>query len=167
VPVKASTPRPSHRGNITPTASANVAAQIKGDRNTSSCPSKGNLYVAFVAPDSATENANTGPLRSMYVGVSTDAGLDAPTITFTDHKVFTSPAGSPGAVNGGNNIFPALAVDNFGYVYTVWSDNQNIFLSSSSDLGNTWTSPCASTGTERLASPTSSLGSPLTPMAMS
>src|SRR6266446_2730493 len=128
-------------GNITPTASANVAAQIKGDRNTSSCPSKGNLYVAFVAPDSATENANTGPLRSMYVGVSTDAGLDAPTITFTDHKVFTSPAGSPGATHGTANIFPALAVDNFGYVYTVWSDNQNIFLSSSSDLGNTWTSP--------------------------
>ncbi len=128
-------------GNITPTASANVAAQIKVDNNTSSCPSKGNLYVAFVAPDSATENAATGPLRSVYVGVSTDAGLDAPTITFTDHKVFTSPAGSPGATNGGNNIFPALAVDNFGYVYTVWSDNQSVFLSSSSDLGNTWTSP--------------------------
>jgi hypothetical protein len=128
-------------GNITPTASANVAAQIKVDHNTSSCPSRGNLYVAFVAPDSATENAASGPLRSVYVGVSTNAGLDAPTITFTDHKVFTSPAGSPGAVNGGNNIFPALAVDNFGYVYTVWSDNQNIFLSSSSDLGNTWTSP--------------------------
>src|SRR5260370_36751327 len=114
---------------------------MKVDHNTSSCPSKGNRYVAFVAPGSATENANTRPLRSVYVGVSTDAGLDAPTITFTDHKVFTSPAGSPGAVNGGNNIFPALAVDNFGYVYTVWSDNQNIFLSSSSDLGNTWTSP--------------------------
>jgi hypothetical protein len=128
-------------GNITPTASANVAAQIKVDHNTSSCPSIGNLYVAFVAPDSATENAATGPLRSVYVGVSTDAGLDAPTFTFTDHKVFTSPAGSSGAVNGGNNIFPALAVDNFGYVYTVWSDNQNIFLSSSSDLGDTWTSP--------------------------
>jgi hypothetical protein len=128
-------------GNITPTASANVAAQIKVDHNTSSCPSKGNLYVAFVAPDSVTENAASGPLRSVYVGVSTNAGLDAPTITFTDHKVFTSPAGSPGAVNGGNNIFPALAVDNFGYVYTVWSDNQNIFLSSSSDLGNTWTFP--------------------------
>jgi hypothetical protein len=128
-------------GSLVPTDSANVAAQIKVDRNTISCPSRGNLYVAFVAPDSATENSNTGPLRSVYVGVSTDAGLNAPTITFTDHKVFTSPAGSPGAVNGGNNIFPALAVDNFGYVYTVWSDNQNIFLSSSSDLGNTWTSP--------------------------
>ena len=128
-------------GSLVPTDSGNVAAQIKVDRNTSSCPSKGNLYVAFVAPDSATENAATGPLRSVYVGVSTDAGLDAPTITFADHKVFTSPVGSPGATNGGNNIFPALAVDNFGHVYTVWSDNQSVFLSSSSDLGNTWTSP--------------------------
>ncbi len=128
-------------GSLVPTDSGNVAAQIKVDHNTSSCPSKGNLYVAFVAPDSATENTNTGPLRSVYVGVSTDAGAGAPTITFTDHRVFTSPAGSPGAANGGNNIFPALAVDNFGYVYTVWSDNQSIFLSSSSDLGNTWTSP--------------------------
>jgi len=121
-------------GSLVPTDSGNVAAQIKVDRNTSSCPSKGNLYVAFVAPDSATENAATGPLRSVYVGVSTDAGVGAPTFTFTDHKVFTGSAGAA-------NIFPALAVDNFGYVYTVWSDNQNIFLSSSSDLGNTWTSP--------------------------
>ncbi len=121
-------------GSIVPTDTGNVAAQIKVDRNTSSCPSKGNLYVAFVAPDSATENAATGPARSVYVGVSTDAGLDAPTITFTDHKVFTGSASAA-------NIFPALAVDNFGYVYTVWSDNQNIFLSSSSDLGNTWTPP--------------------------
>jgi hypothetical protein len=128
-------------GSLAPTDSANVAAQIKVDHNTSSCPSKGNLYVAFVAPDNATENTNSGPLRSVYVGVSTDAGLNAPTITFTDHKVFTSPAGSPGATHGTANIFPALAVDNFGYVYTVWSDNQNIFLSSSSDQGNTWTSP--------------------------
>ena len=121
-------------GSLLPTSSANVAAQIKVDRNTSSCPSKGNLYVAFVAPDSITENAASGPLRSVYVGVSTDAGLGAPTITFTDHKVFAGPAGAA-------NIFPALAVDNFGNVYTVWSDNQSIFLSSSSDLGNTWTSP--------------------------
>jgi hypothetical protein len=128
-------------GSLAPTDSANVAAQIKVDHNTSSCPSKGNLYVAFVAPDNATENTNGGPLRSVYVGVSTDAGLDAPTITFTDHKVFTSPAGSPGATHGTNQIFPALAVDNFGYVYTVWSDNESVFLSSSSDSGSTWTPP--------------------------
>jgi hypothetical protein len=128
-------------GSLAPTDSANTAAQIKVDRNTNSCPSKGNLYVAFSAPDNVTENTNSGPQRSMYVGVSTDAGLNAPTITFTDHKVYTSPAGSPGAIHGTNQVFPALAVDNFGYVYTVWSDNENVFLSSSSNLGTSWTAP--------------------------
>jgi hypothetical protein len=126
-------------GSLAPTDSANTAAQIKVDK--SACPSKGNLYVAFTAPDNATENTNGGPQRSVYVGVSTDAGLGAATFTFSDHKVFTSPAGSPGATHGNNNIFPALAVDSFGNVYTVWSDNQNILLSSSSDQGNTWTAP--------------------------
>lgn len=126
-------------GSLAPTDTANTAAQIKVDN--SACPSKGNLYVAFTAPDNATENANSGPQRSVYVGVSADAGLGAPTFTFTDHKVFASPAGSPGAAHGNNNIFPALAVDDFGNVYTVWSDNQSIFLSSSSNLGNTWTAP--------------------------
>ena len=126
-------------GSLSPTSSANTAAQIKVDNG--ACPSKGNLYVAFTAPDNATENANSGPQRSVYVGVSTDAGLGAPTFTFADHKVFTSPVGSQGATHGNNNIFPALAVDGFGNVYTVWSDNQNVFLSSSSSLGNTWSAP--------------------------
>jgi hypothetical protein len=128
-------------GSISPTDTANVAAQIKVDHNTSSCPTRGNLYVAFVAPDNAIENTNSAPARTVYVGVSTDAGLDSPLITFTDHKVFTSPLGSQGALHGTGNIFPALAVDNFGYVYTVWSDNQNVFLSSSSDHGSSWTAP--------------------------
>src|SRR5205807_3688729 len=114
---------------------------IKVDRNTSGCPSKGNLDAAFVAPDNAIDNAHSAPQGTVYVGVSTDAKLGAVSFTFTDHKVFTSPTGSPGATHGTANIFPALAVDNFGYVYIVWSDNQNIFLSSSSDRGNTWTSP--------------------------
>lgn len=128
-------------GSLVPTDSANVAGQIKVDHNNSSCPSLGNLYVVFVAPDSATENTASGPLRTVYVAVSTDAKQGTGTFTFTDHKVFTSPAGSMGATNGAGNIFPAMAVDNFGYVYAVWSDNQNIFLSSSSDEGGTWTAP--------------------------
>jgi hypothetical protein len=82
-------------GSTTATASANTAAQIKVDNT--SCPTKGNLYVAFVAPDNATENANGGPQRSVYVGVSTDARLGAPTFTFADHKVFASPAGLTGS----------------------------------------------------------------------
>lgn len=128
-------------GSLAPTDSANVAGEIKVDHNTSSCPSRGNLYVVFVAPDNATENTNSAPLRTVYVGVSTNAKQGLPTFSFTDHKVFTSSTVSPGGVNGANNIFPAIAVDNFGYVYTVWSDNQSIFLTSSSDEGTTWTSP--------------------------
>ena len=128
-------------GSLAPTDSANVAAQIKVDHNSHRCSSLGNLYVAFVAPDNATENTNTGPLRTVYVGVSTDAKQGVGTFTFTDHKVFTSPTGSPGATNGTANIFPALAIDDFSHVYVVWSDNTNIFFSSSSDEGSTWTAP--------------------------
>src|SRR5205807_7230986 len=90
-------------GSLSPTDSANTAAQIKVDN--SACPSKGNLYVAFTAPDNAIENNHGQPQRTVYVGVPTDAGLGAATFTFTDHKVFASPAGSLGATNGNNNIF--------------------------------------------------------------
>ena len=60
---------------------------------------------------------------------------------FHDYKIFTSPRGWPGASNGTANIFPALATDDFRFVYAVWSDNTNIFFSSSSDRGATWTAP--------------------------
>ena len=116
--------------------SANTAGQIRLDK--SNCSSRGNLYDVFVAPDSATENVNSAPQRTAYVAVSTDAKLGGPTFTFTDHKIFTSPTGSLAATNGIDQIFPAIAVDNFGYLYAVWSDNSNIFLSSSNDLGTTW-----------------------------
>lgn len=128
-------------GSVTPTASANVAGQIKVDHNANSCPSKGNLYDIFVAPDSVTENLSGGPLRSGYVAVSTDVNLGLPVFTFTDHKIFTSPTSSPGATNGTNQVFPALAVDNFGFVYAAWSDNTNVFFSASGDQGTTWTAP--------------------------
>src|SRR5207302_4786195 len=80
-------------------------------------------------------------LRSVYVGVSKDAKRGLLAFMFTDHKIFTSPSSSPGGKNGTANIFPALATDNLGFVYAVWSDNTNIFFSSSSDHGTTWTTP--------------------------
>src|SRR2546426_8032965 len=55
-------------------------------------------------------------------------------ITFTDYKIYTGPVGATNA-----NIFPALAVDQFGFLYAVWSDNSNVFFTSSSNLGRTWT----------------------------
>jgi hypothetical protein len=120
-------------GNTTPTATANTLGEIAVDK--SKCTSSsGNVYQIFTAPDSATENAAGQPMRSVYVGVSKDAKLMAPTFTFTDHKIFTGPMGS-----STNNIFPSIAVDDFGYVYAVWSDNKNIFFASSRDQGTTWT----------------------------
>src|SRR5713226_7325716 len=124
-------------GGVPATNSANVAGQIKVDR--SSCPSRGNLYSIFIAPDNATENLLGGPLRSIYVGVSTDVKMGLPVFTFTDTKVFTGPAGAQN--QGAVNLFPALAVDNFGFVYAVWSDNSKILFSSSSDQGTTWKVP--------------------------
>src|SRR5712691_9898624 len=126
-------------GGVPVTNSANVAGQIKVDRSTQCASSRGNLYQVFVAPDSVTENLMGGALRSVYVGVSTDVKMGLPVFTFTDHKIFTGPAGAQN--QGAVNLFPALAVDDFGFVYAVWSDNSKIFFSSSSDQGTTWTTP--------------------------
>jgi len=125
-------------GGVPATNSANVAGQIKVDRS-SSCPSNGNLYQVFVAPDSVTENLTGGALRSAYVGVSTDVKMGLPVFTFTDHKIFAGPAGAQN--QGAVQSFPALAVDNFGFVYAVWSDNSKILFSASPDQGTTWTTP--------------------------
>src|SRR5438309_4856693 len=120
-------------GAATQLSTANLAAQIKIDH--SSCSSRGNLYQLFVAPNDAMENNIKGaPMRSAYVGVSIDAKLGRPAFMFTDYKIYTGP---PGARN--NNIFPALATDQFGFLYSVWSDNSNIFFTSSSVHGKTWT----------------------------
>ncbi len=124
-------------GGVPATNSANIAGQIKVDR--SSCPSRGNLYQIFEAPNSVAENLNGGALRSIYVGVSTDVKLGLPAFTFTDTKVFTGLAG--GLNQGAGNLFPALATDNFGFVYAVWSDNSNVFYSFSTDQGTTWSNP--------------------------
>jgi len=113
-------------GGVPASNSANVLGQIRVDRSSSSCSSSGNLYQIFAAPDNVTENLTGGALRSVYAGVSTDAKLNLPVYTFTDHKVFTGPASTNN--EGAVNLFPALATDDSGFVYAVWSDNSNIFF---------------------------------------
>jgi hypothetical protein len=63
-----------------------------------------------------------------------DAKRALPAFMFTDQKIYTGPVGANNA-----NIFPALAVDQLGFLYSVWSDNSNIWFTSSSDHGKTWT----------------------------
>jgi len=117
----------------------NIAGQIKVDH--SSCASHGNLYQIFVAPDNPTDNAQNSAkfINAAYVAVASDVSLATPTYTFKDYKIFSCGAGStcPSGLGLGN-LFPALAVDNFGYLYAVWSDNTDIYYSYSTTLGTGW-----------------------------
>jgi hypothetical protein len=117
----------------------NIAGQIKVDN--SSCSSHGNLYQIFVGPDNPVDNSNNSSafMNAAYVGVATGVSLTNPTLTFTDHKIFSCGAGSTCPSGAGlGNLFPGLTVDNFGYVYTTWSDNTDVYYSFSNNLGARW-----------------------------
>jgi hypothetical protein len=117
----------------------NIAGQIKVDR--SSCSSHGNLYQIFVGPDNPTDNLKNSSsfLNAAYVGVASGVSLTSPTVSFTDHKIFSCGAGSTCPSGAGlGNLFPALAVDNFGYLYAVWSDNTDIYYAYSNSIGTRW-----------------------------
>jgi hypothetical protein len=117
----------------------NIAGQIKVDN--SSCSSHGNLYQIFVGPDNPVDNSNNSSafLNAAYVGVATGVSLTNPTLSFTDYKIFSCGAGSKCPSGAGlGNLFPALAVDNFGYVYAAWSDNGDVYYSFSNNHGTRW-----------------------------
>jgi hypothetical protein len=128
--------------------SGNVAGQIKVDH--SSCGSHGNLYEIFVAADNPTDNLQNdlnnqtaSPpntlFNAVYVAVANNVSLSSPTYTFKDYKIFSCGAGSTCPSGYGlENLFPALAVDNFGFLYAVWSDNTNIYYSYSKAQGTSW-----------------------------
>ncbi len=127
---------PATEPALGPVQTGNVAGQIKVDR--SSCGSRGNLYQIIVGPDNVTDNAN-GLINATYVGVASDVSLTLPAYTFTDYKVFSCGAGlkCPSGL-GLRNLFPALAVDKFGYLYAVWSDGATIYYSFSTTHGVSW-----------------------------
>ena len=122
----------------------NIAGQIRVDR--SACSTHGNLYQIFVGPDNPSDNAQaalpTGGARffnAAYVGVATNVSPTNPILTFTDYKIFSCGAGSTCPTGLGlGNLFPALAVDKFGYVYATWSDNTNVYYAFSTNQGQRW-----------------------------
>jgi hypothetical protein len=71
--------------------------------------------------------------------VASGVSLTNPTLSFIDYKIFSCGPGSncPSGFGLGN-LFPALAVDHFGYVYAVWSDNTDIYYSYSRTHGTSW-----------------------------
>jgi len=120
----------------------NIAGQIKVDRSRSA--SHGNLYQIFVGPYNAVDNSHNSAnyLNTVYVGVASGVSLTTgTTLSFTDYQIFSCGAGSTCPSGAGlGNLFPALAVDNFGNVYAVWSDNRDIYYSYSTTHGTSWSS---------------------------
>lgn len=99
-------------------------------------PNNGIIYQAFVGLASQAEticliSCNTG-FHAVWMAVSTDNGL-----SFTDYPVFVNPDTTVSY----DHQFPAVAVDDSGNVYVVYSDDHNIYYSFSTDLGKNWSAP--------------------------
>jgi len=68
----------------------------------------------------------------VYMAVSTDGGK-----TFADYKVYDNPTTSTSY----GHQFVNVSVDTAGDVYSVYSDNHNVYYSFSTDHGQTWSAP--------------------------
>jgi hypothetical protein len=99
-----------------------------------------NLYQVYSAGANKDDNLNGNALRAVWVAVSLNQGL-----SWTDHLVFAHPSTSMRT----DAVFPAIAVDDAGNVYTVWSEvdsntatlHPGTFFSYSTDFGSTWSPP--------------------------
>jgi hypothetical protein len=92
------------------------------------------IYQSFAAVRDNNE-ALTCPscnLHVVWVGVSTDGGN-----TFTDYPVYINPDTTVGY----NHNFTNVSVDRAGNVYSVYSDNHNVYYSFSTNHGQTWSGP--------------------------
>ncbi|OLB69188.1 hypothetical protein AUI06_09405 [archaeon 13_2_20CM_2_52_21] len=91
-----------------------------------------NVYDVYASGVGGLQKAKTANFNNIYVSKSTDMGK-----TWTPTLVFS------GTTNVAlNNVFPVLAADPLsGNLYAGWSDAHNVFLSKSTDQGQTWTSP--------------------------
>lgn len=87
--------------------------------------------------------AGTCGYHTVYVAVSKDGGQ-----TFTDQVVYTNPNA---AVAYGHQ-FVNLSVDTAGNLYSVFSDNHNVYLSYSTNHGTSWSKPAqVNTGSAKTA----------------
>ena len=101
----------------------------------------GRVYQVFAGcPPSPTAIATCPELNTIYMAVGTPTGQTAggePILSFTDSIVYEDP--NPNASLANN--FPNVAVDGAGNVYAAWSDDQNVYVSASTDHGTDWSSP--------------------------
>jgi hypothetical protein len=99
------------------------------------------VYQTYSAITSAAETAcapqlgvveGTCDYHGVYMAVSEDGGA-----TFTDYPVYVNPDPTVGY----GHQFVNVSVDRAGNVYSVFSDDHNVYFSVSRDHGRTWSSP--------------------------
>ena len=96
-------------------------------------PSGGYVYESFVSGETQTKCCS-GDFNNVYVARSTDGGAH-----YTASLVYHAPP-----LTRLNNFFPSLAVDPSTHsVWTAWTDQHGVWVSSSSDHGQTWSMPIA------------------------
>jgi hypothetical protein len=71
------------------------------------------LYQVYAAGVNAADNVKGNFLHAAWMAVSLDKGL-----TWTDHLIFADPS----TTMRFDNVFPSVAVDDAGNVYSVWSE---------------------------------------------
>lgn len=103
-------------------------------------PATGTVAQVFSGcPPSPVAVTTCQNLNTVYVAIGTPTGVGAsglPLLTFTDHVVFEAPAATTTA-----NNFPNIAFDRSGNLYVAWSDGSAVFVSDSTDVGQSWSRP--------------------------
>jgi hypothetical protein len=89
------------------------------------------VFNGIGANDVACANAGTCGYHVVYMGVSTNGGR-----TFTDYPVYDGPPS-----DSYDHNFTNVSVDRAGNVYAVYSDNHYVYMSYSTDHGQTWHGP--------------------------
>ena len=104
-------------------------------------PTSGDVYQIFVGcpPGDYTQPVDCANYSAAYMAVGVPTGTDPsgePIYTFTDYVIYNGPTTA-----GLDNNFPVVAVDKAGNVYAAWSDDHRVFVSYSTDKGQTWSAP--------------------------
>ncbi len=103
----------------------------------------------FVAPDASCGESKFDPVsRNLYLVCGRGSHVEIirghvnPSTRTGIHFDRLAAPNSPGG-GGVSDLFPVLSIDTSGNLYAVWVDknNQNVYLSSSTDQGSTWSAP--------------------------
>jgi len=90
-----------------------------------------NVYTIYTAGEPSVQKGTSAAFNNVIVSRSTDGGQTWKAQLIHHTPLFTDLS----------NVFPALAADpTNGKLYAVWSDAHQVFFSTSSDQGTTWSS---------------------------